>query len=100
MVAQQIGAGGGRMLGKNGVELVVDHVGDAGRAGLWCCDVPNWMDRLVQLLRSLVLVMGVYLEWVALDDVCVQASSLIWTGAPWGKDVDVDCSEGQELVGG
>ena len=54
----------------------------------------------MQLLHSLVLVMDVYLEWVALDDVCVQASSLIRTVAPWGKDVDVDCSEGPGLVGG
>ena len=83
-----------------GVEPDVDHVCCTGRAGLLCCDVPNWMGRLVQHLHSRVLMAGVYLEWVALDDVGVLASSLNRTDVLWGKDVDVDCSEGQELVGG
>ena len=100
MVAQQIGAGGGRMSGKNGGELVVDHAGYAGRAGLLCCGVPNWMGRLVQLLHSRVVMAGVYLEWVALDDVGVLASSLDRTDVLWVKDVDVDCSEEQVRVGG
>ena len=43
---------------------------------------------------------GVYLEWVASDDVGVLASSLDRTDVLWGKDVDVDCSEEQVRVGG
>ena len=81
------------------VEPVEGHAGDAGRAGLLCCGVPNWMDHLVQLLHSRVVMAGVYLEWVALDDVGVLASSLDQTDVLWGKDVDVDCSEEQVQVG-
>ena len=100
MVAQQSGADGGRLSVRFGVEPDVDHVCYAGRAGLLCCDVPNWMDRLVQHLHSRVLMAGVYLEWVALDDVGMLTSSLDRTDVLWGKDVDVDCSEELVRVGG
>ena len=81
-------------------ELVEDHAGDVGRAWLLYCDVPNWMDHLALLLHSRVEMAGVCLEWVALDDVGVLASSLDRTDVLWGKDVDVDCSEEQVRVGG